>query len=682
MKKLLLLSLVWLIAIYGIASATDVSGDAWGEWTAANSPYNVVGELTVPTDSTLIIDPGVSVIFQGHYKFNVETSATLIAAGTESDSIIFTAADTSEGWWGIRFFSVSDSSKISYCLLEYGRATGAYPNFDGGAIYCAYSDLIISNNTVRNNSAYNGGGLFFYYSSSTIRDNSISGNSTDYGGGGIFGDHSNLTIRDNVISNNSALYRGAGLFCYYSDATIRDNTIINNTAVIYGGGIFCNSADPTISGNSVNNNSADKGGGIYCERSNPTINDNIISYNSSSSGGGIYCYDSDPPIRNNVISSNWVNHYGGGIYCYYSNPTIDDNTIVKNSASVGGGIYCNYSRPTIMNNTINNNSAAGGGGIYCEDRSNLTLRDNIISNNSVSVFGGGISCCISSCATLENNTIVGNSAYGGGGIFCSGSDPTIKNEIICNNSAYYGGGVSCFCSSPTIENDVISHNSADTAGGAIYSYYDSGPRVINTIMWDDSAGNGEEGSFEDYSSINITYSDIEGGWEGEGNIDEDPLFRNPDEGDYHFMADYCGYPYNSPCIDAGDPSISDNFLDCDWGLGEQRSDMGAYGGEAHISGIQDPDNGTILPLAMILSQNYPNPFNAMTTITYMLERPSNVELDIYNIMGQKVATLVNGNVEAGSHTVIWDAGNYSSGIYFYKLTAGNKVFTKRMALLK
>ncbi|MBD3234835.1 MAG: T9SS type A sorting domain-containing protein [candidate division Zixibacteria bacterium] len=79
---------------------------------------------------------------------------------------------------------------------------------------------------------------------------------------------------------------------------------------------------------------------------------------------------------------------------------------------------------------------------------------------------------------------------------------------------------------------------------------------------------------------------------------------------------------------------------------------------------------------------YPNPFNAITTISYQLPVSSKVNLDIYNVLGRRVETLINGNVEAGYHSVSWDASNYSSGVYFYKLKIGDKVITKRMTLLK
>ncbi len=78
----------------------------------------------------------------------------------------------------------------------------------------------------------------------------------------------------------------------------------------------------------------------------------------------------------------------------------------------------------------------------------------------------------------------------------------------------------------------------------------------------------------------------------------------------------------------------------------------------------------------------PNPFNAITTITYQLPEAGNVNLSVYNLSGQRIATLVDGVKSAGEHTITWDASEYSSGIYFYRLVAGDEVFTKRMTLLK
>jgi flagellar hook assembly protein FlgD len=85
--------------------------------------------------------------------------------------------------------------------------------------------------------------------------------------------------------------------------------------------------------------------------------------------------------------------------------------------------------------------------------------------------------------------------------------------------------------------------------------------------------------------------------------------------------------------------------------------------------------------------NYPNPFNASTSITFKISTPMNVTLKVYNNLGMEVATLVNSNLNAGDHSVQWDATNsmgskLESGIYYYRLIAGGNVISKKMLLLK
>jgi hypothetical protein len=89
-----------------------------------------------------------------------------------------------------------------------------------------------------------------------------------------------------------------------------------------------------------------------------------------------------------------------------------------------------------------------------------------------------------------------------------------------------------------------------------------------------------------------------------------------------------------------------------------------------------------IPSQFALSGNYPNPFNASTVISYELPTDTHVKLEVYNISGQKVATLLNGNQEAGYKSVSWDASETSSGVYFYKLAAGDFTQVKRMTLLR
>jgi len=95
-----------------------------------------------------------------------------------------------------------------------------------------------------------------------------------------------------------------------------------------------------------------------------------------------------------------------------------------------------------------------------------------------------------------------------------------------------------------------------------------------------------------------------------------------------------------------------------------------------------PGGDVLLPTEFTLSQNHPNPFNPITQIKYTLPRDCLVTLEIYNILGQKVATLIDGSQKAGYKTAKWDAGSLSSGIYFYRLQAGDFVQTRKMVLIR
>jgi hypothetical protein len=93
-----------------------------------------------------------------------------------------------------------------------------------------------------------------------------------------------------------------------------------------------------------------------------------------------------------------------------------------------------------------------------------------------------------------------------------------------------------------------------------------------------------------------------------------------------------------------------------------------------------PENG--LPTVFALEQNYPNPFNPSTTIQFSLPRASDTKLIVYNVLGQRVATLVNEHMTAGVHSVQFDAKSLATGVYFYRLEAGSYVTSKKMLLLK
>jgi hypothetical protein len=105
-------------------------------------------------------------------------------------------------------------------------------------------------------------------------------------------------------------------------------------------------------------------------------------------------------------------------------------------------------------------------------------------------------------------------------------------------------------------------------------------------------------------------------------------------------------------------------------------------GNAHIQSTIGGNKEASLPIAFGLAQNYPNPFNPSTTISYQLPKQSQVEISVFNALGQKVTTLVNEVQEAGYYTVTLNASNLSSGVYFYNIKSGDFSLTKKMLLMK
>jgi hypothetical protein len=238
----------------------------------------------------------------------------------------------------------------------------------------------------------------------------------------------------------------------------------------------------------------------------------------------------------------------------------------------GAGIFCSNSSPTIINCIIKGNHTelipgclgfCYGGGIKIWGSSSPTFTNCIISNNSTGICGngGGISISGSSNSTFTNciinNNSVGNNGTGGG--VCDDAGATFLNCIISGNSAIgvlsSCGGIAC-------------------SGGAI----------TNCIIWDNY--NGQIGGY----LPTVTFSNIEGGYTGTGNINVNPYFANPGNGDYHLKSQagrwnptsqsWVKDAVTSPCIDAGDPNS--DWTEELWPHGK-RINMGAYGGTSQAS---------------------------------------------------------------------------------------------------
>ncbi len=321
------------------------------------------------------------------------------------------------------------------------------------------------------------------------------------------------------------------------------------------------SAEPILDGFTVRNGyTTGNGGGIYIYLYKPTITNCIISGNYGGYGGGIWADYSSPQIINCIIRDNEAETHGGGIYTTNGSANIDHCLIEGNKVETlfglvhGGGAYVGsyggFTGPRVSNCTFRNNSADGhGGGLYYYRIEPAYQR-----------------------AYLWGNTFTGNKAEGGFGAYFKESKVSIYNCLFENNQPVWsggdGGGIFLYeCDDVLIHNCTLVNNSAD----GIHLHY-SDPTIYNCILYWNGAYSGDE--IVGLGSPTVTYSNVQGGWSGTGNIDTDPLFA--EDVDYHLDED-------SPCVDAGDPSIMDGSMPP--GLGGTRSDMGAYGGS---------DNGELL----------------------------------------------------------------------------------------
>jgi hypothetical protein len=401
-----------------------------------------------------------------------------------------------------------------------------------------------------------------------------------------------VEISNNLIVNNHNTYGfgsiGAGIYCSGTidiiNNTISGNYFYSESAINKGAGIYC-SGTINITGNTISNNgvlsmsgygTSCQGAGIYasgiCTITNNTITNNYgdsddgnYGFTPQLLGAGIYCSGeiaiSDNEISDNNYTLQWPDGTlcGGGIYVASSTScTIERNTISGNSLTkyasygdqygscCGGGIYLTNTANVFENQITSNHVTSSiygcgstahsdGGGIYCY--SAAEIRNNIISNNTTS----------SSVSCIDGAAI--SRSYGGGvyGGTCfnnviAGNHASASSSGTYSDSQSRGGGI---YEGTQHTNNTIVNNQANcnliVEGGGIY-----GGNIINSIIVNNSPDN--------VTGSSVSYSDVEGGFYGTGNIDADPLFVSGPEGNYYLSQIAAGQDQQSPCVDAGNPA--------------------------------------------------------------------------------------------------------------------------------
>ncbi len=494
---------------------------------------------------TVLVAPGEYVItepvtFRGKaitVRSEAEPGETTIRMGTP--------ADTNRGSAVIFETNETDASILEGFTITGGRGSGP-----------------------QNSSA--GGGIYFGASSGNVKNCAIIQNTATYGGGVICWDNSLVTLTNCIITENAAGDSGGGLFTYSGSSTILiDCIVVENTAK--------------------------NGGGVMVDSESSTTLTNCIIRDNSATGVTI-----------------GVDGYGGGLSCLNDSSVILTNCTIKGNSAVraGGGGHFWQNSSAIMThcNILENSVGESGGGVNCSENSSATMTNCIIRDNSAALGQGGVSCWYGSI-TMSYCEIIGNEAQEeAGGVYVGYGSAILTNCLIALNTANLYGGGGVMCSRPgtslTISNCTIWGNSGGSRwGGGGVLCRNASASVTNSIIWGNTAPKGSEISVEvPTSTLIIDYSNVAGGqvevnvggdctlnW-GEGNIDADPLFADPNNDDFHLKSQAGRWdPKNqswvqddvtSPCIDAGDPNSS---------VGDEPKpnggiiNMGAYGGTAEAS---------------------------------------------------------------------------------------------------
>jgi hypothetical protein len=538
--------------------ATDVSGSVSGTWTPSGNPYNVIREITLPAGQTLIIEPGVQVIFQGRYKFKIY--GMLQAVGTEEDSILITAANPDIGFFGLRFYDLytqADSSRLVYCHISYGVSSSvnsAGEDKHGGAIYASNSsNLLISHCLISNNRTgdiYGAPGQVGHVG--TPGDSIITGH-----GGAIYLLDSNPNIaycvmRKNHTGNAIGGTGGAGFSLQGIWITAGDGGSGGKAESGNGGAIYSAGGSPEIFGNIFDSNRT----GTAIGGCGGAGGDAILGQNGGSAYGG-----------DGASGASAQSGQGGAIYLLNGYAILNQNSFTWNftgdaTGGAGGEGGSAYYASGISYGTTqgghggngNTGRAGSGGSIYFSSATLVTIKNNLIYSYNRTGYGrggngghGGWGNMYGPLTNHGGDGGDGSNGFGGdgGAIYNFNSEISLSNFSVAFNLC--GTGVGGYAGGGGLgQGNGSSGNPGQGTDGQWIIYSNSSLFLSNSIIWN----NGDQplGGF-----CQAIYSCIQGGAPGLGNINANPLFISVSQGDYFLSQITTGQSQQSPCVDAGCP---------------------------------------------------------------------------------------------------------------------------------
>jgi parallel beta-helix repeat protein len=342
--------------------------------------------------------------------------------------------------------------------------------------------------------------------------------------------------------------------------------------------------------------------------------------------------------------------------------------------------YESYSGPIRdnLNNQVKNNvfEDNSGCGIFFEHTGAVHHHSNLVEGNRMSINDYGMSMIMSESNEIAYNSIESNTGYGIAlGMCLGGGDSNMfhHNNFISNHgdqvqASDFGGGVDYWFESTDEEGNYWSdYTGSDNDGDGIGDtpYYIEGGESQDLFPLMEPLYSAVEGLVSDGSDpiegVHVEaagteidgYTDIEGAYTLEG-----LCAGNYDISFSHAM-------YEDTVVQAAPTTLAT-----------------VTGLDVVMRITTDADGDEVVPEAFTLYQNYPNPFNATTTISYRLSSTSDVTVEIYDILGGRIGTLTQGEQSPGDYSIVWDAGAKPSGVYFYRIEAGQYSETRKMVLLK
>ncbi len=466
--------------------------------------------------------------------------------------------------WGGGMYNIDSSPTVTDCTFAENASdegTGGMANFN--------SKPTVTNCTFLANDGSSGGGMYNYSSDPVVTDCMFSGN-IGAGGGGIANFASDPTVRGCTFIGNTAGGSGGGMSNWdESDPLVEGCTFTGNVALTGAGGAMYNVySSPSIINCTFDDNTAEAGhgGGIFDlagfnTGGNAVVVSCTFSGNSALQGGAVYIQESSPTVTDCAFIANWAfdttgGSDGGGMSNWSSSPTVVNCTFVDNSvngslAGSGGGMGNILGSTTVLDCRLRGNWSSSAGGGMANFANSPTVTNCTLRENLSDVVGGGMYNYESS-PTVTSCVFDGNEAGWGGGMRDAFSSPTMTNCVFRGNRALQqGGGADFVGSGATVADCTFSGNEAADGNTIGFMSDPSELLMANCILWSDD----DDGEIlnDNGSALAITYTDVRGGWPGTGNIDDDPMFADSEDGDVRLRA-------GSPCIDGGDNAAVPNGI--------------------------------------------------------------------------------------------------------------------------